>query len=294
MISPRPWRKSVSAAATRCSKLRTSPSRWVARILWWVAGRIRPCRVSSTRVHMSRTGRRHALEIRAASRAASKKSRRPKEPPAWTTCTVTLDSGRPSSAAMVSRATIGDLRPDQISARSSRTSAMAELVSIGAWLTKAKSNSASTYGVSRGGTSNGGVAARNLARIPSSDSWSAGPGPQVTWRAVLASMACPKVSATTATPVGTVTTCRTPGMARTAARLVTVRTVPPRVGGRRTTQGLAPGTSRSRVYCRAPVTMARASTRPVGLPTRVCPARFLGVAPRTIRPGSAAAAARSP
>ena len=56
IISPSPWRKSVSTLATRCSKLSTSPPRCTIRISWWVAARARPWRVSSMRVHMCFTG----------------------------------------------------------------------------------------------------------------------------------------------------------------------------------------------------------------------------------------------
>ncbi len=62
-ISPRPWRKSVSTAATRCSNVSTLPSANVARSLWCEADRARPWRMSSVRVHMSFTGRRNAFEI---------------------------------------------------------------------------------------------------------------------------------------------------------------------------------------------------------------------------------------
>lgn len=49
----------------------TRPPAWLARMRWWLAGRIRPCRMSSARLHISFTGRRAALETRAASIAAS-------------------------------------------------------------------------------------------------------------------------------------------------------------------------------------------------------------------------------
>ena len=57
--------------AVAWAKATTRPSAWLARILWWLAGRILPCRVSSFRLHISLTGRWAAFEIRAASIAAS-------------------------------------------------------------------------------------------------------------------------------------------------------------------------------------------------------------------------------
>lgn len=196
---------------------------------------------------MSRTGFFIALEMCAASSAASKNSRRPKEPPPWTTCTVTLFSGSPSSCAMVCFATIGDFSPAQMVALSSRTSATAELDSIGAWLTNAKSNSPSTCCVSSGGTAKGSAAPCSFSLIVSLLSPSTVPAFHVTSRAFLPSSAWPKVSDITATPVGTTARSLMPGIARTAASLVTFFTVPLIVGGRRTITGIAPGMSRSSV-----------------------------------------------
>ncbi len=119
------------------------------------------------------------------------------------------------------------------------------------------------------------TAPRSFARSESSESSSTGPGPHSTSRASLPASACPKVSATTATPVAMAVTASTPGMASTAAALRTRRTLPRIVGGRRTIAGLAPGMSRSSVYRCRPVTRALASIREVGLPMRRCSARGL-------------------
>ena len=80
---------------------------------------------------MSRTGLPIALEIAAASNAASANRWRPNDPPPSVTCTVTLPTESPSSEASCSWAQTGDFRQDQISALSGRTSATAQLVSSG-------------------------------------------------------------------------------------------------------------------------------------------------------------------
>ena len=77
----------------------------------------------------------------------------------------------------------------------------------------------------------------------------------------------PKVAPRTATPVDTVTTSVIPGIALTAARLATDRTVPLIVGGRQTIVGMAFGTCMSIANFFWPVTAAKASTRPSGVPT---------------------------
>lgn len=167
----------------------TLPRAWLARIRWWLAGRILPCRRSSARLHISLTGRRAALEMSAASIAASWLSLRPKEPPPRTTWTFTFDGDSPTSEAMVSRASIGDWEENQISARVARTSATAVSTSIGAWPTKANSNSASVCAEPRGGVPSRGTAARSRERIAASESGTSGPGAQVIRRASLASKA---------------------------------------------------------------------------------------------------------
>ena len=225
--------------------------------------------MSSVRVHISLMTRPVAFEMRAASSGPSQKSLRPNDPPLCTTWQVTLFCGSPSSFAICCCATIGDFMPAQMSAPSSRTSATAEFVSIGAWGRNAQSNSNSCWPGSVTGGMNGIVAWRSSLRMSSSDRSSIGPGPQVTSRASLASSAWPNVSATTATPVLITAMSRTPGMARTSSRLLTFLTVPLIVGGRRTIAGVAPLMSRSRVYLKEPVTISRASTRRCDVPTRV-------------------------
>jgi len=83
----------------------------------------------------------------------------------------------------------------------------------------------------------------------------------------------------------------TPGIARTAAALLTASTVPWMVGGRRTMVGMAPGTTVSSVNFFWPVTMARASSRPARLPTTLYCDAGLGSTP--LGTGSTAAAAVS-
>ena len=112
---------------------------WPTTVAWTrqvPIGWPRPTRASSARCHISLTGLPIACEISAASRAPSKKSRRPNEPPAVTTLTSTWSTRRPSSSAIRSCATTGDFRPAQMVARSARTSAMALLVSIAELLRK--------------------------------------------------------------------------------------------------------------------------------------------------------------
>lgn len=140
-------------------------------------------------------------------------------------------------------ATIGTFRLDQISARPSRTSAMALSGSSGLLLANAKMNSASSFFVRTGGTIIGGVAALSFRSTESSDSPSTSPGPQSTSNSRSASMHWPNVSPRTATPCFSVATSVMPGIRRTASALRTVRTVPPSVGGLRTMAGLASGTS---------------------------------------------------
>lgn len=90
--------------------------------------------------------------------------------------------------------------------------------------------------------------------MSSSDKPSTGPGSQDTWSASRACTAWWIECAVIATPVGhlvtpspetIVVTATTPGIASTSAALCTVPTWPPSVGGRFTTVGRAPGTSRS-------------------------------------------------
>ncbi len=185
------------------------------------------------------------------------------------TWTLTFDAGRPTAAAMLSRASIGVWEENQISARPARTSATAVSTSIGAWLTKANSNSPSVCADPRGAGPRRGTAARSRERISASDSDASGPGAQVIRRASRALKAWWKESATTATPPATLTTAWTPGITR-AARSSTETTVPPSVGGRATTVGFAPATVRSPAYVALPVTMSRASIRVVGRPITRC------------------------
>jgi hypothetical protein len=177
----------------------------------------------------------------------------------------------PSLAAIVCWATIGDFRHDQISALPGRTSAIAQLVSSGELLAKANVNFASSVLVRIGtaGTAIGGSAFSSSCSTVSSDLPSSVPGPQVTSRARTASMHCPNVAPRTATPVDTIATSVMPGMASTADRLLTDRTVPLMVGGRHVIVGIAPGTSRSIANFLRPVTAASASMRLCGVPTTV-------------------------
>lgn len=115
----------------------------------------------------------------------------------------------------------------QISARSGWTSATALLGSRAAPLRKANTKLPSMVRAGGGGAGgNGTSAARSAASTVWSDSPSAVPGPQSTRSARIASMHWPKVAARTATPVDTIATSVTPGIACTAARFRTPRTVP--------------------------------------------------------------------
>jgi hypothetical protein len=117
---------------------------------------------------MSFTGLPIVREIAAASSAASANRWRPNEPPPSVTCTVTLLSGRRRSTAIRSLARIGDFRHDQISARSLRTSAMAQLVSSGSPGRKWNVNVSSTVLPGSGGVS-GSCALRRSASTEASD-----------------------------------------------------------------------------------------------------------------------------
>ena len=101
----------------------------VALTLLTAIGCTRPTRASSARCHISLTGLPIALLILAASRAASKNSRRPNEPPPCITWTFTLSWDSPHAWAIAAWAAIGVLSADQTSARSLRTSATAAFVS---------------------------------------------------------------------------------------------------------------------------------------------------------------------
>ena len=165
---------------------------------------------------------------------------------------------------------IGIFKPDQISARSGRTSAIAEFVSIGAWADAGEVE----LGVERVGAQprHGERHHRGPQRVADvrRSTWpSTVPGFHATRSASFASSAWPKVSAATATPVAIIATSMTPGIARTAASLRIACGVPSTVGGRHTIVGRAPGTSRSSVNFFWPVTIARASTRGVGVPMSV-------------------------
>lgn len=110
----------------------------------------------------------------------------------------------------------------------------------------------------------------------------------------MASMHCPKVLARTATPVSIMATWVTPGMARTAALFLILRGEPLRVGGRHTMVGSAPGTSRSIANFFLPVTMARPSTRLVGVPMTLNAAVSLSSTSTSLVVGLAALVASSP
>ena len=235
----------------------------VARVRAVDIGCTRPCRESSARCHISLTGLPIALDASAASSAASKKSLRPKEPPPCVTCTLTLSIGSPTCSAIFCWAVIGDFSPLQISARSARTSAIAQLVSSALLLANQNVNSLSTLCTTPGtsGTTSGISAALSSASTSASDTPSAVPPDQSTSSLRIASMHCPKVLARTATPVEIVTTWVTPGIFRTAPRLRTALTLPLSVGGRQTIVGLAPLTVRSMANFFLPVTASRASVR---------------------------------
>ncbi len=126
-----------------------------------------------------------------------------------------------------------------------------------------------------GGTAIGASAPRKVAWMVASDWPFIGPSFQLMSSWLAASQAWPKVSAMIATPGGLGTTdppagmttmSSTPGMPRTATRLLMLRTVPRICEGMRRIVGLAPGTSTSMVNFFLPVTMSRASSRPAGLP----------------------------
>ena len=166
------------------------------------------------------------------------------------------------------------MRLDQTSALPGRTSAIAQFVSSGSPGRKWKVKRWSSVLASRltgGGT--GSSAFFRSASTLASDLPSAGPGPQSTLSARIASMHCPNVSPRTATPPATLRVCGMsatsviPGMALTCARFLTERGVPLIVGGRQTIVGLAFGTSSSIAKRLRPVTMSSASTRFCGVPT---------------------------
>ena len=117
-----------------------------------------------------------------------------------------------------------------------------------------------------GGTASGISAALIALSTSASDSPSTVPGPQVTVSARTASMHWPKVWPRTATPVEMTATSVIPGIALTAARFATDRTVPLIVGGRQTIVGSALGTARSIVNVLRPVTASSASIRFCGVP----------------------------
>ncbi len=123
-------------------------------------------------------------------------------------------------------ARIGTLRPAQIRAPSSRTSAMAAYGSRAALLRNMNSQSTSKVRLPTTGRSGsceigvkGTSARRTPARMVSSDSPSTGPGFQSTFIARIASMHWPKVRARTATPVETTAMPLTPGIRATWLRL---------------------------------------------------------------------------
>ena len=77
----------------------------------------------------------------------------------------------------------------------------------------------------------------------------------------------PNVRARTATPVGTMPTCVTPGIALTFAALRTLTGLPLRAGARHTIVGSAFLTLRSMANVLRPVTASSASIRRCGVPT---------------------------
>ena len=138
MISPSPCRKSVSTLVWRLLEREhlAAGVRWPGPG-WSPSGAPRPTRASSARCHISLTGLPIAWEILAASSAPSKNSRRPNEPPP----VHHVDRDLVRRHARASRrsaawAMIGDFSPAQMVARSARTSATAELVSIAELLRK--------------------------------------------------------------------------------------------------------------------------------------------------------------
>ena len=134
------------------------------------AGRIRPCRMSSLRVHISFTGRPIALDTWAGfDRGVGI------DPPAERAAAANdvhrhlarLQADRAGHRGLGARS--GSWRPARSRPRSDRTSATALPTSIGAWLTNAKSNVPSTYCASSGGTANGAIAEVSLAFTSASD-----------------------------------------------------------------------------------------------------------------------------
>ena len=95
--------------------------------------------------------------------------------PTRTTCSVTAAAGSPTAAATCWLAMIGLLAPNQISARSGRTSATQVCTSSGACGANAKSNVRSMAMLPSGGATNGGAAARSAAVICASESEAFGP-----------------------------------------------------------------------------------------------------------------------
>ena len=92
-----------------------------------------------------------------------------------------------------------------------------------------------------------------------------GPGSQSTFSASRPSFAAQKWSATTATPLGTCTTLRTPGTAL-AAVASNDFTLPPNTGARATTAVSRPSNCTSMPNCARPVIFSGVSRRLVGLP----------------------------
>ena len=213
-----------------------------------------------------------------------------------TTLTFTWSWVMPSSRAMFCWARIGTFRPAQISARSSRTSAMAAYGSSAALLRNMNSKSRSTCSARIGtcGTTIGSSAARRPSRIDSSFSPARSPRSHSTSIFRMALMHWPKVLARTAMPVGTCATWVTPFIFRICFSLRS-RTGRPRcVGGRQTIVGLAPLTCRSVEKSFCPVTAALASVRLRPVPMTRYSSRGRSVTPTCLMTWLAASAARSP
>ncbi len=269
IISPSPWLKSVTTLVLRCSKLSTWPARWVARIREVTIGCSRPWRGSSARCHISRTGLPIFCEIFAASMAASLKSLWPKEPPPVITLTLTWSWGMPSALAMFCWARIGTFRPAQIVARSSRTSATAQLGSSAALLR----NMNVKLGLDRLGEQRH-VRDRERQLAPCA----AGPGssgrtrprrarvPDDVHRADRVDALAEGLRAHRDAGVDLRHVLDAGHRAGSCACCAAAAGEPLSVGGRQTIVGSAPGTCRSIANFFRPVTAARASSRLRGVP----------------------------
>jgi hypothetical protein len=119
------------------------------------------------------------------------------------------------------------------------------------------------------GAPSGSSAAFSSFTMLASEASGTVPGAHFTSKARTASMHWPNVRARTATPVLTLTTSVTPGIASTFFLFRIFTGVPFSVGARQIIVGFAPLTRRSRVNVFWPVTAARASVRLCGVPITV-------------------------